>query len=239
MGASETGAWFQTTSWALVLSARGSRADLELLLRAYWSPVYAFIRAKGFAHHDASDLTQEFLAEVLVGRNLISKADPLRGRFRSFLKSALRNFLIDQHRRSSAKRAAPTAPIASVDSGPEAPDPMSRDSEPAAAFDRQWAAAVLALAIERTEIACRQDGMDQQWNAFRAVILAPLTGRVKPPTMEALAEKLGAISPAQVSNMIQTVKRRFRRILQQVVAETVTDPDEVDDELNSLQRFFG
>ncbi len=239
MGASETGAWFQTTSWALVLSAKGSRADLELLLRAYWSPVYAFVRAKGFAHHDASDLTQEFLAEVLVGRDLISKADPLRGRFRSFLKSALRNFLIDQHRRSSAKRAAPTGPISSVDTGPEAPDPASRDAEPAQAFDRQWAAAVLALAIERTEAACKQDGMDQQWAAFRAVILAPLTARVKPPSMEALAERLGATSPAQVSNMIQTVKRRFRRTLQQVVAETVTDPGEVDDELNSLQGFFG
>jgi RNA polymerase sigma-70 factor (ECF subfamily) len=223
-----------------VLSARGSRADLELLLRAYWSPVYAFIRAKGFGHHDASDLTQEFLAEVLVGRDLISKADPLRGRFRSFLKSALRNFLIDQHRRSSSKRAAPNAPLTSVDSGPEAPDPATRDpgGEPAAAFDRQWAAAVLAIAIERTEAACKQDGMEQQWAAFRAVILAPLTGRVKPPAMDALAERLGAASPAQVSNMIQTVKRRFRRMLQQVVSETVTDPQDVDDELASLQRFF-
>jgi RNA polymerase sigma-70 factor (ECF subfamily) len=242
MGASETGAWFQTTSWALVLSARGSRADLELLLRAYWSPVYAFIRAKGFAHHDASDLTQEFLAEVLVGRDLIAKADPLRGRFRSFLKSALRNFLIDQHRRSNSKRAAPTAPLTSVDSGPEAADPVSRDGgggEPAAAFDRQWAAAVLALTIERTEASCKQDGMDQQWSAFRAVVLAPLTGRVRPPAMDTLAERLGATSPAQVSNMIQTVKRRFRRILHQVVSETVTDPTDVQDEIASLQKFFG
>jgi RNA polymerase sigma-70 factor (ECF subfamily) len=239
MGASETGAWFQTTSWALVLSAKGSRADLELLLRAYWTPVYAFIRAKGFAHHDASDLTQEFLAEVLVGRDLIAKADPLRGRFRAFLKSALRNFLIDQHRRSSAKRAAPAGPISSVDAGPEAADHASRDQEPAAAFDRQWAAAVLALAIERTEAACKQDGMDQQWAAFRAVVLSPLTGRVRAPSMEALAERLGATSPAQVSNMIQTVKRRFRKALEQVVAETVTDPGEIGDELNALQRFFG
>lgn len=250
MAASDTGAWFQTTSWALVLSARGSRADLELLLRAYWSPVYAFIRAKGFSHHDASDMTQEFLSEILVGRDLIAKADPMRGRFRSFLKSALRNFLIDQHRRASAKRAAPSTPISSVDAGPEAADNGSIDrggsvrsgnasTDPAAAFDRQWAAAVLALTIERTEAACKQDGMDQQWAAFRAVVLAPLSSRVKPPSMEELAQRLGAASPAQVSNMIQTVKRRFRRTLQQVVAETVTDPKDVDDELAALQRFFG
>jgi DNA-directed RNA polymerase specialized sigma24 family protein len=250
MAASDTGAWFPTTSWALVLSARGSRADLEVLLRAYWSPVYAFIRAKGFSHHDASDMTQEFLAEVLVGRDLIAKADPMRGRFRSFLKSALRNFLIDQHRRASAKRAAPSTPISSVDAGPEAIDPASIDQgtargrrsaggDPATAFDRQWAAAVLALTIERTEAACKQDGMEQQWAAFRAVILAPLSSRVKSPPMDELAERLGAASPAQVSNMIQTVKRRFRRTLQQVVAETVTDPNDIESELAALQRFFG
>jgi RNA polymerase sigma-70 factor (ECF subfamily) len=238
MGAGETGAWFQTTSWSLVLSARGSRADLETLLRAYWSPVYAFIRAKGFGHHDASDLTQEFLAEILVGRDLISKADPMRGRFRAFLKSALRNFLIDQHRRSSAKRAAPSAPIASMDAAPEAAD-ASQGAEPWGAFDRQWAAAVLALAIERTEAACLQDGMTPQWAAFKAVVLSPLTGRVKPPAMEDLAERLGAANPAQVSNMIQTVKRRFRRMLEQVVAETVNDPGDIAQELKALQSFFG
>src|SRR5262245_28605206 len=76
MTVGETGAWFQTTSWALVQSAQGSRADMEILLRAYWSPVYAFIRKKGYGYHDAADLTQEFLAEVLVGRDLIGKADP-------------------------------------------------------------------------------------------------------------------------------------------------------------------
>lgn len=234
MGANDTGAWFQTTSWSLVISAKGSRADLEILLRAYWSPVYAFIRAKGFAHHDASDLTQDFLAEVLVGRDLISRADPLRGRFRSFIKSALRNFLIDQHRRSSTKRAAPSSAIVSVDAAPEAADAAHTDAGPTEAFDRQWAAAVLAMTIERTEAACKQDGLDQQWAAFKAVILGPLTARVKAPSLDELAQRLGASNASQVSNMIQTVKRRFRRILQQVVAETVSDPSEVQDEIAAL-----
>lgn len=241
MSSNDTAAWFQTTSWSLVISARGSRADLEMLLRAYWSPVYAFIRRKGYAHHDAADLTQEFLSEILVGRELITRADPMRGRFRSFLKSALRNFLIDSHRRSSSKRAAPAGPIASVDATTEeagAGGRVGRDEEPGAAFDRQWAAAVLALAIERTEAECRHDGLNQQWDAFRAVVLAPLNGRVKAPSMEDLAVTLGAASAGQVSNMIQTVKRRFRKVLQQVVAETVSDPGEIADELSCLQRFF-
>ncbi len=220
-------------------SAQGSRADMEILLRAYWSPVYAFIRKKGYGYHDASDLTQEFLAEVLVGRDLIGKADPSRGRFRAFLKSALRNFLIDRHRRGGAKRAAPATPIVQVD-GESAPDNEPRaDDASSNAFDRQWAASILAIAIERTEAACRQDGMDVQWLAFRAVVLAPLNGRVKPPSMDELAQRIGATGGAQVSNMVQTVKRRFRRVVRQVVAETVSDPEQVEDELANLQRFFG
>src|SRR5689334_18689682 len=107
MTTNNTGAWFHTTTWGLVLSARADPGALELLLRAYWSPVYAFIRHKGYSQHDAADLTQEFLSEVVLGRNLLVKADPARGRFRAFVKSALRNFLIDQHRRAGSQRAAP------------------------------------------------------------------------------------------------------------------------------------
>jgi RNA polymerase sigma-70 factor (ECF subfamily) len=222
MTANHTGAWFHTTTWGLVLSARADPGALELLLRAYWSPVYAFIRHKGYSQHDAADLTQEFLSEVILGRNLLVKADPARGRFRAFVKSALRNFLVDQHRRAGTQRAAPKGGMSDTDldviGDADASDPSSR------AFDRQWAAAVLAITIERVEAACRQEGM---------------MGKVKSPPMEELAARIGATSPAQVSNMIQTVKRRFRRTLRDVVTETVTDSAEAEAELLSLQHFFG
>lgn len=248
MSAQETGAWFHTTSWALVVGARADRGDLELLLRAYWSPVYAFVRKKGFSPHDAADLTQEFLAEVLIGRNLISKADQSRGRFRSFLKAALTNFLIDHRRKVRSKKAMPDAGIASMDAlsggsggggggGGVAVEPESRD-EPANAFDRQWAAAVLALTIERVESSCKQEGLDQQWTAFRINVLSPMTKKTRPMSMERLAETVGATGPEQASNMIQTVKRRFKRMLRQVVSETVSDPEQVEDELASLKTFF-
>ncbi len=238
----ETGAWFHTTSWALVISAREDRADLEILLRAYWSPVYAFIRRKGFGQHDAADLTQEFLADVLVGRDLIGKADPSRGRFRSFLKTALRNYLIDHRRKTGSRKSSPSAPTtltehaelaaAGEGGGGEDSDPSSR------AFDRQWAATILALTIERVESSCRQEGLDQQWSAFRINVLGPLTRKVRPMSMESLASVVGATSAEQVSNMLQTVKRRFRRTLRQVVSETVADPELVDEELANLRDYF-
>jgi len=240
MSVQETGAWFHTTSWALVISARADRGDLELLLRAYWSPVYAFIRKKGFGPHDAADLTQEFLADVLVGRDLIGKADQARGRFRSFLKTALRNFLIDHRRKAGSRKASPEFGLMQVEDAGQMADDGSQPAadEPSNAFDRQWAAAVLALAIERVESSCKQEGLDQQWTAFRINVLGPLTKKTRPLTMENLAETVGATGPEQVSNMIQTVKRRFRRTLRQVVAETVNDPEQVEDELANLRTFF-
>jgi DNA-directed RNA polymerase specialized sigma24 family protein len=238
MNSDQTGAWFHTTSWGLVISARANAGDLELLLRAYWSPVYAFIRKKGYGTHDASDLTQEFLSEVLVARDLIGKADPSRGRFRSFLKSALRNFLIDQHRNAHSRRAAPRDGVASINASPTPADESLAVDEPTGAFDRQWAAAVLALTIERTEGACRQEGLDAQWTAFSMHVLRPLLGKTRGVALEEIARKVGATGPAQVSNMVQTIKRRFRKMLRQVVAETVSRESDVDDELASLKRFF-
>jgi len=247
MSAQETGAWFHTTSWALVVGARADRGDLELLLRAYWSPVYAFVRKKGFSPHDAADLTQEFLAEVLIGRDLINKADQSRGRFRSFLKTAIGNFLIDHRRRVRSKKAMPESGLTSTEAlgnassgGVGAGGGTDRDTReaPAHAFDRQWAAAVLALTIERVESSCKQEGLDQQWTAFHINILSPMTKKTRPMSMERLAETVGATGPEQASNMIQTVKRRFKRMLRQVVSETVSDPDQVEDELASLKTFF-
>ena len=80
MDPANTAASFQSTIWSLVLGARGDRAHLESLLRSYWSPVYAFIRRQGYAGHDASDLTQEFLTQVVIGRDLIGRGWGRRGR---------------------------------------------------------------------------------------------------------------------------------------------------------------
>ena len=109
VNAHATASRFQTTSWTLIVRARASRADLQELLSVYWSPVYAYLRRRGHDPHDAADLTQGFLSEVVLDRGFVERADPARGRFRSFLLSALRKFVIDEHRR--VRRGGLSAPV--------------------------------------------------------------------------------------------------------------------------------
>ena len=231
MDPGQTAASFHTTSWALVIGARGDRATLERLLRAYWSPVYGFIRRQGYGSHDASDLTQEFLSQVVIGRDLIGKADPERGRFRSFLKQSLRNYLVDHHR---SRRSRGVGAVSVDESLNESPADTS-----ASAFDRDWAAAVIELALQRTEEGCRQDGLDGHWVAFSANVVGPTIRKTNPLPLDELARRIGAADATQASNMLQTVKRRFRRMLREVVAETVADPSHIEQELADLRTCFG
>jgi DNA-directed RNA polymerase specialized sigma24 family protein len=108
-------AQFQTTRWSLILRARGegalARAALEGLCRAYWFPLYAFARRNGAARQDAEDLTQAFFSHVWAG-NFVARAEPAKGRFRSFLLGSLRNFIAKEHARDSAqKRGGGVRPV--------------------------------------------------------------------------------------------------------------------------------
>jgi DNA-directed RNA polymerase specialized sigma24 family protein len=239
-----TAASFQSTIWSLVLGARGDRAHLEQLLRAYWSPVYAFIRRQGYAGHDASDLTQEFLTQVVIGRDLIGRASPERGRFRSFLKSALRNFLIDQHRmgkahKGGARAIGPRGTVSMDDANGAARQIAALVPDSEKVFDREWAAAVMEIALARLEESCIADGMELHWRGFNVNVLGPSLRRTSPLSMTRLAEHIGAADETQASNMLQTVKRRFRRVLREVVAETVSDAGQVEEELAELRGHFG
>ncbi|GEM_PF-594334 len=243
MDPEQIAAEFQTTHWSMVFSARGDHRALEQLLRHYWSPVYAFIRRQGYGSHDASDLTQEFLARVVIGRDLIGKADPARGRFRSFIKQSLRNFLIDQHRtgrhskgRHGTERTA-TVSIAGQDGKvifePPFSDDISRE------FDREWAATIVQLTLVRLEEAARREDMLLHWQAFQINILGPALRRTEALDLATLGKQLGVHDATKLSNMLQTMKRRFRRVLREVVAETVATPEEVEQELADLRGYMG
>lgn len=274
MDPNNTAASFQSTIWSLVLGAAGrDRASLEHLLRAYWSPVYAFIRRQGYSGHDASDLTQEFLTQVVLGRDLAARANPEKGRFRSFMKQALRNFLIDQHRlgrhhkghSARHQQGVPAAEAGEREDSPRDPDAKFKPAHPAAAisindpsashygsqlpdlsppetdamFDREWAAAVIEQTLDKLEEACLNDGLEAHWEAFSLNVLGPALRGTRPLPMDELARRIGALDATQASNMLQTIKRRFRRALREVVGETVADPANVEHELTELKSYFG
>lgn len=229
----------------MIIDARGDRHTLERLLRLYWPPVYAFIRRQGFKPHDASDLTQEFLSSVVLSRNLLGRADPSRGRFRSFLKQSLRNFLIDHHRankaRSAILNAAPLAgastPSEDADRAPDAGAPGTPPPGPDE-FDREWAATIVRLALERLEDTLRADGMTAHWVAFETNVVSPTIRKTQPIALEELARRINVADPSIVSNMLQTTKRRFQRILREIVADTVANPEAVEEELRHLKRLL-
>lgn len=250
MDPGQSAANFHTTRWSLVMRAQRDRAVLEYLLRLYWSPVYAFVRRQGYSGHDASDLTQEFMTTVVLGRDLFEQADPSRGRFRSFLKTALSNFLIDQHRtrrysRRSGARSAP-ADAATATQEHAAADDRAQDPNALAAFDRAWARTIVEQALLATEEHCLRSGMTDHWRIFDINVVAPAMRRTEPMSLAELAERLNASKPAdappfdedRVSNMLQTVKRCFRRALRDAVAQTVSTPAEVEQELSDLREHL-
>lgn len=234
----QTAAGFHTTSWTLVDGARADRAGLERLLRLYWSPIYAAIRRQGFGAHDASDLTQEFMTQVVIGRDLASKADPARGRFRSYLKQALRNFLIDRSRGRKRAEGERSAHFSTAEGDIGAPHPAAPQTGPDP-FDREWAAAVIEVTLQRLEEACNEDDLRPHWAAFRLNVVGPALRKTRPLGMDELAARIGAADATQASNMLQTVKRRFKRLLREVVAETVADRGEIEHELALLRISLG
>jgi RNA polymerase sigma-70 factor (ECF subfamily) len=232
-----SGSAFLSTQWSLVLAAPDDPSILDILLRRYLGPIYAYIRRAGQPRDRAADLTQEFVTQVLLERGLLDRADPARGRFRTFLKAALSNFLIDQHRRATARTRGPAAPILTGLPLDEF-EPNDGD-DPGAAFDRQWAATVLSSTLTRLEEDCKGCGQGTHWAAFSATVLEPALRHTAPPSMDALARRLSVADSAQVSSMVQTVRRKFRRTLIQVVEQTLADPTHAPDELANLRQFLG
>lgn len=234
--ADSSASMFQTTRWSLVLRAQGRGADLEQLLRQYWRPVYAWLRRQGKSREEARDLTQSFVCDVMLARDLLGRADQSRGRFRSYILSALKRYVIDEHRRSASGKRGGGVAIGSLDHLPfEVAEPPEAE-DPERAFDRQWATTVLQLALERFERRCAEEGLDDQHAAFMIRVVNPAVGNAAGPSLQALARDLGLNDWTQAGSMIQTAKRRFKREIERVVLETLDDPKDLADELAAIRR---
>jgi DNA-directed RNA polymerase specialized sigma24 family protein len=231
-----SGARFETTCWTAIARVQRAEDDLGRLLQDYWNPIYAYLRRSGQDTHAAAELTQAFITDVMIGRKLVERADPRRGRFRSYILNALRNFLVDAHRR--AERRARESDGLDLDAIPVEAEPHEGWA-PDEAFDRHWAAVIVGRALEIVERSCHEDGMETHWSAFEQRILVPVRTGSSPPTVGEVARRLGESEPSRVSSMIQVVKRRFRRAFREVVAETVETPDELETEITELRRYLG
>lgn len=229
------------TNWALIFdAARGGDVSastaLDQLVRRYWPAVYAFIRNSGRNVHESADLTQGFVCDVILSRNLFNHADPKRGRFRSLLLSALQNYLRERHRHETrAKRSARSKPLRLSDAelaGAEASSTLT----PEQAFSAQWNATLIRQVLDRVRKGCLESGLDAHWSVFEARVVRPmLFGEPRIPYSN-LIDRLGLEGTAQAANMMITIKRRFVQALVEEVNQTVSDPMQVEEELRALLR---
>lgn len=221
------------------MSARNDRDSMADLLSRYWSPIYAYLRRDGCDPEQAEELTQAFHTDVLLGRDLLEKANPARGRFRSFLLKSLKHYLIDQHRHDHGRDTTRVFVSLSDESNElNRYEPVESD-DPDQAFVRQWATSVFDQALKQMREACERDGMETHWLIFETRSVRPLLHGSAPADVDELVRTTEATGPDQVSNILHSAKRKFLAILYDIIAETVESREEIDAELDELIRVLG
>ncbi|MBS0657815.1 MAG: sigma-70 family RNA polymerase sigma factor [Verrucomicrobia bacterium] len=228
---------FHTTSWTVVFEAadtRGGRAQEALadLLRGYWRPLYLLARMRGCPHHDAQDAVQGFFLHF-VERRAVKRADPALGRFRAFLQVAFKNFLAGEFARQQAQKRGGGAAHLPIDDTALADleQALAAAPDPAVAFDRAWALAVLDRATERLRA-----GAEERGEAEVQRVLARFLERHGTDASQAAAAAELGLTPGAFRVRLHRLRAEFRRLLREEVAATVTDPHELDAELAHLQR---
>jgi RNA polymerase sigma-70 factor (ECF subfamily) len=208
-----------------------SQEALAHLCETYWYPLYAFVRRRGLSPEDAQDSTQEFFSRLLA-RNWLRDADRGKGRFRTFLLTALTRFLANEWDRVHAqKRGGGTVPLpldAELAETRYRSDTKSEMS-PDRFYDRQWAMTLLDRALNRLEAEHQRLGKESD---FAALSPALTLDRGDIPYAR-LAEQLGLSEPA-ARMAVHRLRKRFRQLFREEIAQTVAEPDEVEAEIRHL-----
>ncbi|MFG0333862.1 MAG: RNA polymerase sigma factor [Maioricimonas sp. JB049] len=231
---------FATTRWSLVVAARGSgdesTAALEDLCQAYWYPIYAYIRRRSRDVHEAQDLTQTFFGHVLE-KGTIAAANQQRGRFRAFLLTACRRFLINEAERAGAAKRGGGCRTLSLDFelgesryGTQAIDTDS----PERLYEQQWALTLLGRVIERLRQEMSAKGKADQFEVLKTF----LAGTPRDGRLAAAANRLG-MSEGAVKVAAHRMRQQYRELLRSEIAGTLADPTETEDEIRSLFAILG
>lgn len=215
---------FPTTRWSLIARASrespvGSREEMGELLARYWRPMLVHLRYKGLSQESAEDVLQDFMVELL-DQDLLSVADPQKGRFRSLLLTALDRFLISRLRHQNAAKRSPGS-LASLDAA-ETDQTQAADTGAALAFERAWALDVLAEALARLEQECALSGDTPRWQIFQERVVQPLLNDAPETDYGELAARYGLEHGKAAMNVLVTAKRQFARVLRDVIREYVT-----------------
>ena len=224
---------FKTTSWSIVRDA-GQQASiaLEQLCEVYWPPLYGFALRSGYDEHQAKDLTQGFFTHLL-GNQTVSRADPAKGRFRSFLLTAFKRYMVSEWRRQQTHKRGGQVGFISWDEAIVEPVDDSCGDVSEKDYDQQWAVRLL----DRTMQAVRQEyAFSNRVHIFDALQWSLSTCDSNRP-YASIAREL-KMSESGVKMNVKRMRTRYGELLRQQVAQTVSDPGDVDDELRYLMSVL-
>jgi RNA polymerase sigma-70 factor (ECF subfamily) len=232
--------WFETTRWSLVLAAGDRRRPdrdeaLSSLCRDYWPPVFSYVCSRGYPADSARDLTQGFFTRLLE-KNVLQRAQQVRGRFRSFLLSSVKNYLANEWDRDQAlKRGGGTVRVPldfDTTDGHNVIEPAGGET-PDQVFEKRYALTVLNRALERLGQEAQEAGTAERFRRLKPF----LTAEGEEDSYGAVASELD-MSVGAVKVAVHRLRKRFGHCLRAEVAQTVNDDDAVDAELRYLQTIL-
>jgi len=231
---------FATTHWTVVLAA-GKRSTpqsdraLEELCHTYWFPLYAYVRRRGHSKEDAEDLTQEFFARFL-GKNYLEGLSAERGRFRAFLLASLKHFLAnewDKSRRQKRGGGVTPLPLDWQTADTQFQIAATAEPSPDKAFDREWAVILLAKVIERLNAECATEGKAKQFEQLKAFLTVD-----RDDLSYADAARALGLDEVAVRVAVHRLRKRYRQLLRDEIAQTLADAADVDEEMRALFGAF-
>lgn len=228
---------FTATRWSVVLLAGETQSPdsdyaLEKLCQAYWYPLYVFVRRRGHTEHEAQDLTQEFFCR-LIERRMLRSVDQRKGKFRSFLLAAMKNFLANEWDRSQAQKRGGGQPHFSLDAETAEEryklEPVHFDLAPETAYDQRWAQAVIERVMSRLRAEFEAAGKKSRFDELKTFLTAESDAG---PYAE-VGSRLG-LSEQAVKGAVFRLRQRFRELFREEIAQTLADPSELEGEIRHL-----
>lgn len=227
---------FATTHWTVVLTAgsgnpRQADAALEELCRTYWYPLYAFVRRQGHSREDAEDLTQGFFA-ALLEKKYLEGISSEKGKFRAFLLMAIKRFLANEWDRASClKRGGGLAPLSLdwQDADQRYQINPADTLSPDKLYDRAWAVTMLERVISRLRDESLSDGKASFYEHLKPFLMVGKSEIPHARVAAALNLTEGAVRVA-----VHRLRRRYRELLREEVAQTLSDPAQADEEMRAL-----